>query len=73
MAPMAPMNQLQPSAARTLAAAGLSSAKHPQDDHGYGDHKRFKNDPNEESAAADDLIRSQLASGADGLPSTLSI
>jgi len=58
VAPMAPMSQLQASAARTLAAAGLSSGKHGQDDHGYEQHKRFKE--SEESAAADELIRSQL-------------
>jgi len=70
---MAPMSQLQASAARTLAAAGLNSGKHSQDDHGYGEHKRFKDTSNEDSAAADDLIRSQLTSGADGLPTTMSI
>lgn len=58
VAPMAPMSQLQASTARNIAAAGLSSAKHPHEDHPYGDHKRFKDD---DASAADDLIRSQLA------------
>jgi hypothetical protein len=73
VAPMAPMSQLQASAARTLAAAGLNSGKHPQDDHGYGDHKRYKDSAIEDSAAADDLIRSQLTGGADGLPTSMSL
>ena len=66
-APVAPMtsmsqaHQLQASAARTLAAAGLNSSKHGQDDHGYEQHKRFKDNSNEDSAAADALIRSQYA------------
>jgi len=73
VAPMAPMSQLGASAARTLAAAGLNSAKHSQDEHHYDQHKRFK-DSNEDSAAAEDLIRSQLTGGgADGLPTTMSI
>jgi hypothetical protein len=61
MAPMSQAHQLQASAARTLAAAGLNSGKHAQDDHGYEQHKRFKDNSNEDSAAADDLIRSQYA------------
>jgi len=73
VAPLAPMSQLQASAARTLAAAGLNSSKHSQEDHGYGEHKRFKDNSNEDSAAAEDLIRSQLTGGADGLPTTMSI
>jgi hypothetical protein len=61
---------LQASAARTLAAAGLNSGKHNQDEHSYEQHKRFKE--NDDSAAADELIRSQLTGGsADGLPTTL--
>jgi uncharacterized protein YciI len=58
VAPMAPMNSLQASAARTLAAAGLNSGKHAQEEQSYDSHKRFK-DNSDESAAADDLIRSQ--------------
>jgi hypothetical protein len=70
VAPMAAMSQLQASAARTLAAAGLNSGKHNQDEHSYEQHKRFKE--NDDSAAADELIRSQLTGGsADGLPTTL--
>lgn len=71
VAPMAPMSQLQASAARGIAAAGLSSGKHGHDDGsgshgGYDQHKRFKED---ESSAADDLIRSQLAgAGNNGMP-----
>lgn len=67
-APMAPMSQLQASAARGIAAAGLSSGKHGHDETGHGgydQHKRFKED---ESSAADDLIRSQLTgAGSNGL------
>jgi len=73
MAPMSQAHQLQASAARTLAAAGLNSGKHAQDDHGYDQHKRFKDDSNEDSAAADALIRSQLTGSAEGLPSSMSI
>jgi len=73
VAPMAPMSQLQASAARTLAAAGLNSSKHPQEDHGYAEHKRFKDNANEDSAAADDLIRSQLTGASDGLPNAMSL
>jgi hypothetical protein len=48
----------------------LSSGKHGHDDGGshgaYDQHKRFKED---ESSAADDLIRSQLTgAGNNGLP-----
>jgi len=71
VAPMAPMSQLQASAARTLAAAGLNSSKHAQDDHAYGEHKSFKDNSNEDAAAADELIRSQLQGGADGLPAPM--
>jgi len=71
VAPMAPMSQLQASAARTLAVAGLNSAKHAQDDHTYGDHKRFKDNSNDDPAAADELIRSQLVGGSDGLPTPM--
>jgi hypothetical protein len=69
VAPMAPMSQLQASAARALATAG----KH--ESHGYGQtdqHKRFK-DSTDDSATADDLIRSQLTGGADGLPTSMSM
>jgi len=69
VAAMAPMSQLQASAARTLAAAGLNSSKH-QDDHGHGEYKRFK-DNNDDSAAADDLIRSQLTGSNNGLPTSI--
>jgi hypothetical protein len=61
LAPMSQAHQLQASAARTLAAAGLNSGKHAQDDHGYEQHKRFKDNSNDDSVAADDLIRSQYA------------
>lgn len=58
VAPMAPMSQMQASTARTIAAAGLSSGKHSHEEqHPYDPHKRFKED---DSAAADELIRSQL-------------
>jgi hypothetical protein len=66
VAPMAPMSQLQASTARNIAAAGLSSGKHSHEEHGYDQHKRFKE--NDDSAAADELIRSQLTgAGAAGL------
>ena len=61
MAPMSQAHQLQASAARTLAAAGLNSGKHAQDDRGYEQHKRFKENDSEDSAAAEALIRSQYA------------
>ena len=73
LAPLAPMSQahqLQASAARTLAAAGLNSSKHTQDDRGYEQHKRFKQDTAEESAAADALIRSQYVDRYSHFPST---
>jgi len=73
MAPMSQAHQLQASAARTLAAAGLSSGKHAQDPHGYEQHKRFKDAPAEDSAAADALIRSQLTGATDGLPPSMSM
>lgn len=73
MAPMSQAHQLQASAARTLAAAGLNSAKHSQDEHEY-DHKRFKENPSDESNAADELIRTQLAGGGtDSLSTSMSI
>ncbi|KAH7386177.1 putative transcription factor kapC [Cadophora sp. MPI-SDFR-AT-0126] len=42
VAPMAPMNQLQASAARNIAAAGLQSGKHGQESREYEDSKRYK-------------------------------
>jgi len=72
VAPMGGMNQMQVSAARNLAAAGLQSAKHGQEDHVY-EHsgtKRFKDSAAEDAAADDDIIRSQLQASNDGLPST---
>lgn len=62
------MNALNPSAARSLAAASLNSAKHPQEEQNPYDHKRFKESTNED-AADEDIIRSQLQASADGLPS----
>jgi hypothetical protein len=61
MAPMSQAHQLQQSAARTLAAAGLNSTKHAPNDHAYEQHKRFKEASTEDSASADALIRSQYA------------
>lgn len=68
MAPISQAHQLQASAARTLAAAGLNSGKHAQDDHNYEQHKRFKDTPSEDSAAADALIRSQVRIVLSSLP-----
>jgi hypothetical protein len=71
VAPMAPMNQLHPSAARSLAAAGLQSGKHAQDERSYDHSKRFKESAGEGEAADEDIIRSQLQqSSADGIPSS---
>ena len=70
IAQMAPMSTLQASAARTLAVAGLNSGKHPQEEHRYGDDKRYKE--SEDAAATEDLIRSQLAGAAHGLPAQMS-
>jgi len=39
---MAPMNQLQASAARNIAAAGLQSGKHSQESREYEESKRYK-------------------------------
>jgi hypothetical protein len=72
VAPMAPMSQLQASAARTLAAAGLNSGKRAQEAQEYGEHKRFKDNGGDDSAAADDLIRSQLQGATHG-PTTMAI
>jgi hypothetical protein len=68
MAPMSQAHQLQASASRSLAAAGLNSGKHAQDDHGYEQHKRFKDNNTEDSAAADALIRSQYEHLSRSLP-----
>jgi len=73
MAPMtAPMTQLQASAARTLAAAGLQSGKHSQEDHGYDYSKRHKDNSTDENAD-EEIIRSQLQASNDGLPSSMAI
>ncbi|KAI6710845.1 hypothetical protein JHW43_006639 [Diplocarpon mali] len=71
VAPMAPMAQLQASAARTIAAAGLQSGKHAQESQQqYEDSKRYRQNPNDD-AAEEAIIRSQLQ--ADGLPTTMSM
>lgn len=62
------MNPLNPSAARSLAAASLNTAKHPQEAQNPYDHKRFKESTNEETAD-EEIIRSQLQASSDGLPS----
>jgi len=61
VAPMAPMNQLQAAASRTLIAAGVNPNPNERT---YEQHKRFKED--NEGAAADELIRSQLGAGPHG-------
>lgn len=84
IAPMAPMGALQPSAARTLAAASL---KHPEEQaqqqqqqqqsyppppSSHQDTKRFK----EDEVNDENLIRSQLGGGGlnnDGLPTSMSM
>lgn len=71
VAPMAPMSQLQASAARTLAAAGLQSAKHGQEDHSYDHAKRYKESA-EDTAADEEIIRSQLQASSDG-PTSMSM
>jgi len=58
VAPMAPMNQLQASTARTMAAAGLQSAKQDVEEHGYS-HKRLREGAPDD-AADEEIIRSQL-------------
>lgn len=68
-APMAPMSQLQANAARTLAAAGLQSGKLGQGEHNYEDTKRYKENPGDDTANDEEIIRSQLQSTAHGLPS----
>ena len=71
IAPMAPMSQLQASAARTLAVAGLQSGKHAQEDHGYDHNKRYKeaDDP----AVDEEIIRTQLQTSHDSLPTSMSM
>ncbi|CAG8958467.1 hypothetical protein HYFRA_00009781 [Hymenoscyphus fraxineus] len=68
VASMSGMSALNPSAARSLAAASLNTAKHPQEEQHQYDHKRFKESTNDE-AADEEIIRSQLQGSADGLPS----
>jgi hypothetical protein len=73
VAPMASMNQLNASAARNLAAAGLNSGKHAaQEEHGGYDHKRYKDSAADE-AADEEIIRSQLQASADGLSTSMSM
>ncbi|KAF7918446.1 uncharacterized protein EAE98_009689 [Botrytis deweyae] len=87
IAPMAPMGALQPSAARTLAAASLKHPSEEQQGHqqqqqqpqqpqqAYPPHqenKRFKDDDSND----ENLIRSQLAGGQianDGLPTSMAM
>ncbi|RDL31449.1 uncharacterized protein BP5553_09658 [Venustampulla echinocandica] len=65
VAAMAPMNPLNPSAARNLAAAGLSNtAKHPQEEY---ERKAHTKDVAGEEPADEEIIRSQLQS-PHGLP-----
>jgi len=72
VAPLAPMSTLQASAARTLAAAGLQSGKHAQEEqHPYDHNKRYKEEGNESAAADDEIIRNQLQASADGLPASM--
>ncbi|TVY81553.1 putative transcription factor [Lachnellula suecica] len=76
-APVAPMSssmgQLNASAARNLAAAGLNSGKHvAPEEHGGYEHKRYKDSAAEE-AADEEIIRSQLQASADGLPTSMSM
>lgn len=74
VAPMAPMNQLHPSAARSLAAAGLQTGKHTQEERGYDQSKRYKESAGEGDAADEEIIRSQLQqSSNDGLPTSMSM
>jgi len=66
VAPMAPMNQqLQASAARSLAAAGLQSAKHGPEEHSYDHAKRYKESA-DDTAADEEIIRSQLQASSEG-------
>ena len=71
MAPMAPMRQLQASAARTLAAAGLNSVKQDREGHGYEQNKRYKD--NIDDPADEEIIRSQLQGGSHGLPPSMAL
>ncbi|TVY18792.1 putative transcription factor kapC [Lachnellula arida] len=73
VAPMASMSQLNASAARNIAAAGLNSGKHPApEEQGGYDHKRYKDNTTDE-AADEEIIRSQLQAGADGIPTSMSV
>lgn len=76
VAPMASMSQLNASAARNLAAAGLNSGKHAASEehpHSAYDHKRYKEQAADE-AADEEIIRSQLQqASADGLPAASSM
>lgn len=63
---MAPMTQLQASAARNIAAAGLQ--KHGGEDVYTDQAKRYKGGPStEETTADDDIIRAQLQGSAPHL------
>jgi len=70
VAQMAPMSQLQASAARTLAAAGLQSGKHGPEDQGYDHNKRYKESA-DDNASDEQIIRSQLQASNDGLPTSM--
>ena len=67
-APMVPLSQLQASAARTLAVAGLNTGKHPQDE--QSEYKRYKDAPQH---ADDEEISRQLQAGSDGLPTSMAM
>ena len=56
--PMTPMTQLQASAVRGIAAAGLGKEEH------YDQNKRYKGGPSvEDNTTDDDVIRAQLQGG----------
>lgn len=57
VAPIAPMSQLQASAARNIAAAGLQSGNHAQETREYEGSKRYKHNPDE---SVEQEIRTQL-------------
>lgn len=67
VAPVAPMNQMGAAQARSLAVAGLQSSKHGADERPYDPNKRYK-ESTEGDGNEEDIMRSQLHSGADGLP-----
>ncbi len=62
VAPMAAMNPMQASAARSLAAAGLQSTKHEQGEQPYDHNKRLREGPSDETND-EEIIRSQLQAG----------